>query len=254
MAARPLKIIAVVALLLVAVGGAALYWAFSQATALPDWYTADGPTEAEADTDDDPQWVAITTGEEPSEDPFSQVDEAPDAASAPSLPENDDDGRPAAEEPRQPTPKKTGKKAGKARKNARRYVLRGFHRRKRNSKKSAVKASRAVLEDGKLEAGVILDLSRVPKDDLNARDRDLYRKAVEGFPGITRRDVYVGIEDRPVTRDGVLQLGPNPQIRVGNLRYSLDKAAGKLGMSPAQLRREFDRELRRMKLEDPTAG
>jgi hypothetical protein len=116
-----------------------------------------------------------------------------------------------------------------------------------------VKASKAVLKDGKLEAGVVLDLSKVSTDKLTDRDRGLYDKAVANFPGITRRDVYVGVEDQPVTEDGVLQLGASPQIRVGNLRYPLDKAAAKLGMSPAQLRAELDRELQRLGVKDPSA-
>jgi hypothetical protein len=63
--------------------------------------------------------------------------------------------------------------------------------------------------------------------------------------------VYVGIEDTPVVRDGVLQLGDAPKLRVGRLRYDLDSAAEKLGMSAADLRREFDRELRRMRVTPP---
>ena len=233
MAARPLKILALVAVGVLLLGGGALWYLFSQATALPEWYTEQDPGVGEADDSAPLEWVAITGGQEP----WPHIESEPATAPHPSV------GPPEPASP--PTSKKRTRKA-------KRHVMRGFHRRgRKHSDKSAVKASRAVLEDGKLEAGVILDLSRVPKDKLTPRDRDLYDKAVRGFPGITRRDVYVGIEDRPVSRDGVLQLGSSPKVRVGNLRYSLDKAATKLGMSPAQLRAEFDKELRRMGMTDP---
>jgi hypothetical protein len=113
-------------------------------------------------------------------------------------------------------------------------------------------AGEASCEDGRFQAGVVVDLSRIPKDKLVARDRELYDRAVDQFPGITKRDVYIGIEDRPVSADGVLQLGPAPEVRVGNLRYPLDTAARKIGMSPAELRRELDLELHRLGFVDPT--
>ena len=50
----------------------------------------------------------------------------------------------------------------------------------------------------------------------------------------------------------MLQLGPDPKIRIGKLRYSLPSAAGRLGMSPAKLRNELNRELHRMRLTDPS--
>ena len=114
-----------------------------------------------------------------------------------------------------------------------------------------MRASRAVLDGDELEAGVVLDLSKVPRDKLVERDKKLYERAVKNFPGITKRDVYVGIEDEPVAKDGVLQLGPDPKVRIGNLRYSLDDAAQRLGMSPTDLRRELDRELERLGFTDP---
>jgi hypothetical protein len=43
-------------------------------------------------------------------------------------------------------------------------------------------------------------------------------------------------------------------VRVGNLRYPLAKAADKLGMTEARLRREANLELRRMGMVDPTAA
>jgi hypothetical protein len=210
---------------------------FRQATALPEWYDEEAAALEVSETEGAPaQWVALDEQGEEIEDawPDEEAQDDPVAAEAP-------EGAPApvAEPKKRP------------RKKAKKHELRGFHRRSGKNSKGVVRASRAVIEGDKLEAGVILDLSKLPKDDLVERDRKLYERAVSNFPGLTRRNVYVGIEDRPATEDGMLRLGDAPRVRIGNLHYSLPSAARKLGMTPAELRTELDRELRRMKLEDP---
>jgi hypothetical protein len=229
-------IIAVAAVLMLVIGVGAYLW--REATALPDWYTEAGPAALDEYAAEDvadappPVWVpAIEQGDTPVE-PSTVADPAV-AQEAPS---------------KSASPERTRK-----RRNTARHELRGFHRRGTKSDgRSAVKVSRAIYEDGRFQAGVVVDLSRIPKDKLVARDRELYDRAVDQFPGITKRDVYIGIEDRPVSADGVLQLGPAPEVRVGNLRYPLDTAARKIGMSPAELRRELDLELHRLGFVDPT--
>lgn len=199
---------------LVVLAGVAFYL-WRQATALPDWYEEERVDELRAEEPPagaPPRWVAIPVEEE---EPSPQT--------------------PDEEEP------PPGVKA-------KRYVLRNFHRRGGADQPTAIEASRATYDGKRLEAGVVLDLSRVPKDKLTPRDKALYERAVEQFPGLTRRNVYVGLEDRPVREGEALRLGEFPKVRVGNLRYDLDDAARRLGMTEAELRREFDRELARLGL------
>ena len=201
-------------------------YVWREATALPEWYAELDSESSTVDETDDvppPQWVTV-----------------PDAPPA--------EARPPQQAALIPGTSK------QKRRTATRHELRGFHRRgSKTTAGSPVKASRATYEDGRLEAGVVLDLSRIPKDQLVERDRELLDRAVQQFPGLTKRDVYVGIEDHPVSAAGVLQLGPAAELRVGNLRYPLDTAAKKIGMSPAELRRELDRELHRLGFVDPTS-
>ncbi|MEX1362520.1 MAG: hypothetical protein AB1Z98_05300, partial [Nannocystaceae bacterium] len=140
---------------------------------------------------------------------------------------------------------------------AKRHELRGFHvrRGKDGTRKTnpAIQASRAVYEDGALEIGVILDLSKLPQDKLKPRDRERYARAIKSFPGITKRDVWVGVEDEPISVGGYLQLSPEAAVRVGKLEYSLAGAAKRLGMSSVELRMELNRALRRLGFVDPAA-
>jgi hypothetical protein len=216
-----LKIAAAVIGAVLLVGGGVVCWYYRQATALPEWYAEEVARQEERTLEEehtdlpDPQWEDAVVLDEPEEAEEEDDDDAPEAA---------------------PRTQK---------------VLRGFHRRGKGKSTKAVRASRATYRGGKLEAGVVLDLSQIPRDNLSEHDRDLLERAATNFPGIAKRNVYVGIEDHPVAVDGVLQLGSEPTIRIGRLRYSLPTAAGRLGMAPATLRAELDRELRRLHLTDP---
>jgi hypothetical protein len=133
--------------------------------------------------------------------------------------------------------------------------VRGFHNKTplvRGKARKAIKASRAVRTKDKLEAGVVLDTSKLPRD-MSKQDNDVLERAIANFPGLTKRDVYVGIEDSPVTKNGILQLSPNARLRIGNLTYSLPDAARKLGIDEKKLRADLNRRLRKMNITDPKA-
>ena len=241
-----LKKVAIALGVVLLLGIGTMAWLWRQATALPDWYTQEPAAEPELSTaelvDEDspapPQWIA--------------QDQQGNAL-------DDVEPIPLVREDRQSAPGAPPKPAKATKKKAKRHVIRGFHRRggkrkKHSSQPNAVKASRAVYDNGELELGVIVDLSNFPKDKLSERDRRRYDRAIASFPGLTKRDVWVGVEDTPITVDGFLQLGPDAQVRIGKLRYSLSGAAKRLGMKPSQLRAELNRELRRMGLVDPASS
>ncbi|MCX4243529.1 hypothetical protein [Paraliomyxa miuraensis] len=244
-------------LLMVAVGVVAHLW--HQATALPKWYTEgdveDYAGEISSGEAKPSRWIALDEqGNRFPEDPIEGGAEAvegraepgpviafePAAAPQPRREDSYDEPDP----PRLRIPR-----SGPA---PSRHELRGFHR---NVKKPspAVRASRAVYEDGQLEIGVILDLRRLPTNELGPRDRARYERAIENFPSLIERDVWVGVEDQPLSVEGYLALSPGAEVRVGELRYSLDDAAKRLGMTPLQLRLELNRALRRLGFVDPRA-
>lgn len=134
--------------------------------------------------------------------------------------------------------------------------LRNFHRRAANKNadvKAVIKASNATYEDGQLEAGVVADLRKVPVDKLDKSQQSLFERARSAFPSLTDRDVYIGVEDpSPVFKDGRLEVGPSARLKVGNLTYSLDAAAEKLGMTPDKLRAELNQQFRELGVAAPT--
>lgn len=136
-----------------------------------------------------------------------------------------------------------------------RKELRNFHRKaaKKSPEVAAViKASRATIEDGKLEAGVVADLSKLPAEKMNDSQQSLYQRARQSFPALTERDVYIGVEDpSPVFKDGRLEIGPSARVKIGNLTYSLDSAAERLGMTPDKLRHELEAQFRQLGVAAP---
>ena len=259
---KTLAITAVVLLGLGLVAAGVVGYLWTRATALPEWYTEGDPAdyagepEAAVGPRAPSRWIALDeqgnplahheldAGAEPEAGPVIAFEPAPAPAGTP---RRHYDYEPDHAEPvasARPRRARTGSEP-------KRHELRGFHRNAKGKANPAVRASRAVYEDGQLEIGVILDLQRLPKDQLKARERARYERAVERFPGIMQRDVWVGVEDEPLSVAGYLALSPEAEVRVGKLRYSLDGAARRLGMTPIELRLELNRALRRLGFVDP---
>ncbi len=224
-------LLALGALLLVA--AIAMFVLYRRATALPDWAEAEVAEQEALDPEAPIAWEAESDSE-----PSLPLEVA--EALPPEPQPGPNTGQPAAA----PAPQRASK--------PKRYVLRGFHRRGKGAGKDAVRASKAVLENGRLEAGVVLDLSRIEDAKMSDSDRGLYEGALRAFPPLRQKNVYVGVETRPVRNNGRLELGANPKLRVGKIRYDLGAAAGKLGMSEAGLRNQLNENLRSLGFKDPS--
>lgn len=136
-----------------------------------------------------------------------------------------------------------------------RQELRNFHRKaasKSPEVKAVIKASKASYEDGQLEAGVVADLRKLPREKMSGDQQGLFERARQAFPSLTERDVYIGVEDpSPVLKDGRFEVGPSARVKIGNFTYSLDGAAEKLGMTPDKLRSELGKHMRELGVAAP---
>lgn len=116
----------------------------------------------------------------------------------------------------------------------------------------AIKQSRAIYDQGELEAGAVLNLSQMDLDSLSPAERERFQQTIDAFPALSGRDVYVGIEGAVAGSDGRLALGPDTELRIGDTHYSLATAAKRLKMSEPQLREAIEKELARMNLQLPS--
>ncbi len=231
--------ITVLVLLVAAVGSAAYLW--RQATAMPEW-ADEAMAELDADTEGapvDPGWVEVDDGVD-----WDEVAPRP-APPEPGMSQGSPPGSPQVEAP---------EASRKPKKSSGTRQMRNFHLRTASQDKAlrkATRASRAVYEDGTLEAGFIIDMGRLKREDLKEKNRPMYDRALKVFPPLRGTKVYIAIIDEPVSEGGYLQLGDKTRVKIGNLDYSLPTAARRLGLSPKKVTTEINRELRRLKVTDP---
>lgn len=99
------------------------------------------------------------------------------------------------------------------------------------------------IEEGRVKGGAVINLSRLPLDELGADERALVERAIAAIPGLDDRDVFIGIEGSPRIQDGRLNLGDGMVITVGRLSLPMSTVAGQLGISLEQLEQQINAEL-----------
>jgi len=87
------------------------------------------------------------------------------------------------------------------------------------------------VEDGRLEAGTVVNLADLPLETLNQRERERVEQILSMVPGLDQRDLYIGLETRPQIQDGRVELDGNTMVRVGQLRMPLGAVAQQFGFS-----------------------
>jgi hypothetical protein len=234
------RILLIGAAVLLLAGGGAIYGLWHAATSLPDWYVASRPTATAptsgpgSQTWDENAWEVLSSPEEP-EAAGERTDRSPEPEASYGVASG-----PASSRPRP------------------RHVLRNFHVRatvQNPAWRPAVRASRATYHQGRLEAGLVVNLSRLRLEGLRPVDRDLVRRAAKSFPTLRDQEVYIGVEDTPTTdAEGYLQLTADTLVRVGNLRQSLASVARRLGLEPPEVRAQLNAELRRLRVRAPGSG
>jgi hypothetical protein len=107
----------------------------------------------------------------------------------------------------------------------------------------AIRGVNTELIDGKLKAGAIIDLSKLPTTEQSGKSRNILTKVLQRLPGMGDRPIYVGIESTPKISNGQVQLDANTQFKVGAINLSLEDMAKYVGMTPAQLQADLNKAL-----------
>jgi hypothetical protein len=107
----------------------------------------------------------------------------------------------------------------------------------------AIRGVNTELIDGKLKAGAIIDLSKLPATNESGRRRNMLTKVLQRLPGMGDRPIYVGIESKPKISNGQVELDADTQFKVGAISLSLQDMAKYVGVTPAQLQVELNKAL-----------
>ncbi|MBD2019981.1 hypothetical protein H6F43_07245 [Leptolyngbya sp. FACHB-36] len=236
--------ILIVVLLIVGGASAGLFYAWRQATQLPSWYAEQSTTQPIAAEpsplnnapNDTPNDVAIA----PSPSNRSQTPASPQAVQSP---QQQLEARVAEGLQKTSDRKNVTVQLGQRDLNhllgaeiARKAKDSGFG--------SAVKGVNTTIQNGKIESGAVVNLAEIPLEQLPSSERDTLSKLVQSFPNLGNQQFYIGVEGKPIVKNGQVQWDDNTRVKLGNLSLTTAEIAERFGVPEAEVRRQIEMRLR----------
>ncbi|MEL6880883.1 MAG: hypothetical protein AAFP09_10180 [Cyanobacteria bacterium J06607_10] len=102
----------------------------------------------------------------------------------------------------------------------------------------ASKGVTTTIEDGRIESGLVMNISEIPSGMLPAEAEEALEEMRTTFPFLANRDVYIGIEGSPKVVDGAMSLD-DTNVRFGQLKLPIGSVAGQLGVSQEVIEAEI---------------
>lgn len=103
----------------------------------------------------------------------------------------------------------------------------------------AGKGIETAIRDGRIESGMVMNLSELPKESLPTEGQQAVEQLTNTFPFLANRDVYLGIEGAPTVVDGALSLD-DTHVKIGQLNLPIASVASQLGLSQTDLEQQID--------------
>jgi hypothetical protein len=100
----------------------------------------------------------------------------------------------------------------------------------------AVKAVKTDIVDGKLKTGAIVNISEIPTAQLGKTEAAALKKVIKSFPTLEDRQVYIGVEGKPILKSGQLIFDENSKIKIGNLSFTQAELSEKLGIPESKIK------------------
>ncbi|CAN5712610.1 hypothetical protein BH23CYA1_BH23CYA1_04390 [soil metagenome] len=104
---------------------------------------------------------------------------------------------------------------------------------------NAARGVNTSIEDGRIESGMVMNLSEIPLEALPTEGRQAVKQLTQTFPFLANREVYLGVEGSPAVVDGALSLN-DTHIKVGQLSLPIASVAKQLGLSQAEIEQQLD--------------
>lgn len=100
----------------------------------------------------------------------------------------------------------------------------------------AVKAVKTDIENGKLKGGAVVDISEISTAQLDSSEAAALTKVIKAFPTLEDRQVYIGVEGKPIIKSGQLIFDKNSKIKIGNLSFTQAELSEKLGIPESKIK------------------
>ncbi len=113
--------------------------------------------------------------------------------------------------------------------------------RKVESKKlgNALKGANTTMQNGTVESGAVVNLGGISPDQLPPDERVFYSKLIAAFPELSHQNFYIGVEGKPLVKNGQVQLDDDIRIKLGNLRFTPAQLSKRLGIPEQQIRQQL---------------
>ncbi|MDY7013786.1 MAG: hypothetical protein SVX43_09375 [Cyanobacteriota bacterium] len=100
------------------------------------------------------------------------------------------------------------------------------------------------IDKDKLEIGAVVNPQNF-KDSprLNESEKKALTRAIEKFPLLENREIYVGLESKPQIQEGRIKIDKNAKLEIGELSFTLQEVADRFGVSAEQLVEKINQNL-----------
>ncbi|MEM8807559.1 MAG: hypothetical protein AAGF01_16190 [Cyanobacteria bacterium P01_G01_bin.38] len=95
------------------------------------------------------------------------------------------------------------------------------------------------IERDRIESGLVMNLSEIPAEALPPQAEQALTQLTGTFPMLAGRDIYVGIEGSPQIVEGELRFDEDAVLKVGQFSMPLSEVAGRFGLSQSELERQL---------------
>ncbi len=104
----------------------------------------------------------------------------------------------------------------------------------------SAKGVQATIKEDTVEFGAVVNPRNLSLENLNPNQKKTVNQVIQSLPGMSNRDIYVGIEGDFQIQQGQLQLDENAKVKLGNVTLSLQEVAQRMGISPEELAKQLN--------------
>lgn len=100
---------------------------------------------------------------------------------------------------------------------------------------SSAKGLNTTIQNDRIEVGAIVNSSQIPLEELSDRQKEVFDRATATFPMFKNRDIYVSLEGNLGYDQGKLQFDQNTKVKVGNVSLTVTELSERLGIPPEKM-------------------
>jgi hypothetical protein len=102
---------------------------------------------------------------------------------------------------------------------------------------------RAVVDDGRVEVGLVVNLGEVSREELSTEERQAVEKISGYLPFLKDSDLYIGVNGVPTARGGKVTVNRDVKVKLAFLILPVDELGESLGFDAEVLQERLSVDL-----------